>query len=274
MTFNGLSLVVVALMASSLSWAQNTATPATTPPGGAPAAPAPAPTEEIPSVISESSEGSTGGTAPIAVPVPAPATKPKAAAPPVTKPGQRIIKNTIVVIELESEGKPLGTVKAVLYPDKVPKTFASFVGLVEGTRPFTEFDSTKGAKGQEVTRPFYEDLLIHRVVPDNLIQGGCPLGNGKGGPGWGTPEEIRGDLRFDQPGVLAMASSNKKSGSQFFITLKPLKFLDGKFTIIGKVVSGLEIVKNVSLVKRNPITEKPTDPIIIKKMSIVREYAN
>lgn len=237
----------------------STAAPAT------PEVPATTPAPVTPSDASQTTEPTTSQPAVAAPALTAPKTKMS---------GKRMLKAVYAVFEISQNDQTLGTIKTQLFIDKVPKTVESFIGLVEGTKPFSEFDPTK-TKGATVTRPFYDGLTFHRVVPDYIIQGGCPLGTGKGGPGFSIPDEIRGDLRHESPGILSMANTGRKDsgGSQFFITLKgPLKHLDGKFTVFGKVVSGLDVAKAISLVKRNPISEKPIEPVVIKSVKIVREY--
>jgi peptidyl-prolyl cis-trans isomerase A (cyclophilin A) len=114
----------------------------------------------------------------------------------------------------------------------------NFVGLAEGTKPFAD---PRG--GQEVKRPFYDGLVFHRVIPEFMIQGGCPLGSGTGGPGYEFEDEIGPDNRFDRPGLLAMANRGPgTNGSQFFITEVPTPHLNRGHTIFGEVVKGLDLV--------------------------------
>lgn len=124
---------------------------------------------------------------------------------------------------------------------KTPLTVINFVALAEG-----KMDVTAG-------KPFYDGLTFHRVISlangddqDFMIQGGCPLGNGMGGPGYSFPDEIVADLRHEGPGVLSMANSGPgTNGSQFFITLGTTSWLDGKHTVFGRVVEGQEVVNNM-----------------------------
>lgn len=237
---------------------ENPATPAVVETSTAQPVPAPTTPTPKPTVT----ETSTAPTQPVA-------------APPPTKKDHRRLKRVLAVFEIEHGGKPFGTFKAVIHVDKAPKTAENFIGLAEGTKQFKEFDTARGKLGALTMRRFYDGLTFHRIVKDFVVQGGCPFGTGKGNPGYKIPDEVRRDLSHDTAGVLSMArEGNKKdsAGSQFFITLAPLKHLDGKATVFGKVVEGLDIVKKMAEIKRDPMSEKPVEPLVMKKVSIVREY--
>lgn len=120
--------------------------------------------------------------------------------------------------------------------EKTPLTVTNFVGLADGTK-----DSTRG-KGIR----FYDRLTFHRVIPDFMIQGGNPSGNGTGGPGYKFPDEIDSTLRHDGPGVLSMANAGPgTNGSQFFITHVKTPWLDGKHTVFGYVIEGQNVVNAI-----------------------------
>jgi peptidyl-prolyl cis-trans isomerase A (cyclophilin A) len=130
-----------------------------------------------------------------------------------------------------------GEIVVRLFHQEVPRTVGNFVALAEGTRAWRD------AKGKERTEPFYDGLSFHRVIADFMIQGGCPLGTGTGGPGYRFADEFHPNLRHDRPGVLSMANAGPNTnGSQFFITHKPTSWLDSKHSVFGVVVEGQSVV--------------------------------
>jgi peptidyl-prolyl cis-trans isomerase B (cyclophilin B) len=131
-----------------------------------------------------------------------------------------------------------GEIVAELYENEAPGTVANFAGLVSGEKPWTDPKT-----GAQVTRPFYDGLTFHRVIPNFVIQGGCPKGNGTGGPGYTIKCETAGNPHKHERGSLSMAHAGKDTGgSQFFIAHSPQPHLDGVHTVFGKVVRGLEVI--------------------------------
>jgi peptidyl-prolyl cis-trans isomerase A (cyclophilin A) len=154
----------------------------------------------------------------------------------------------------------LGNIKIELFPAKAPKTVDNFVGLAGGTKEFTDPKTGKATK-----RPFYDGLIFHRVIPNFMIQGGDPLGMGTGGPGYKFEDEFS-DLKFDKPGLLAMANAGPNTnGSQFFITTDPTPWLNNKHTIFGQVVEGMDVVQKIANAKKGP-NDRPIPDITIKKV--------
>lgn len=159
----------------------------------------------------------------------------------------------------------MGGVTVRLFEKETPKTVANFTGLAEGKKEWTDTKT-----GKKVKKKFYDGLAFHRVIPKFMVQGGCPLGNGTGGPGYAFEDEIVPSLVFDKPGYLAMANSGPgTNGSQFFITTVPTPWLNGHHTIFGEVIEGQNVVEKISNVKRGA-QDKPETPVIIKKITIKR----
>ena len=159
----------------------------------------------------------------------------------------------------------MGTIEIELFPEKAPKTVANFVELAQGTKEWTDPKT-----GKRVKKPFYDNLTFHRVIPEFMIQGGCPLGTGTGGPGYKFDDEIDSSLKFDNPGLLAMANAGPNTnGSQFFITEVKTPWLNGHHTIFGKVVSSkdLDVVKKIARVDCD-FSDSPLEPVVIKKITI------
>jgi peptidyl-prolyl cis-trans isomerase A (cyclophilin A) len=157
-----------------------------------------------------------------------------------------------------------GAIRVRLFPDTAPKTVENFVGLATGTRSWQ--DPRTGAEQQ---RPLYDGTIFHRVIPDFMIQGGDPLGTGTGGPGYSFEDEVSGPRRFDRPGYLAMANAGPNTnGSQFFITQVPTPWLDGKHTIFGEVVDGMEVVDAIAGSERDardrPLQELRLERVVIQ----------
>ncbi|MCX4244667.1 peptidylprolyl isomerase [Paraliomyxa miuraensis] len=158
-----------------------------------------------------------------------------------------------------------GVIACRLFPDEAPLTVANFVGLARGVRPALD-----DAQVEWVTRPYYDGVAFHRVIPGFVIQGGDPSGTGRGSTGYVILDEFDPDLRHDEAGVLSMANRGPGTGSgQFFITLAPVPHLDGKHTIFGRCSEpGIAVAEKIAAM-RGP-GDKPRTPQIIERMEILR----
>ena len=160
----------------------------------------------------------------------------------------------------------LGRFTAELFDTHVPKTVANFVGLAEGTK---EWKHPK--TGERHTKPFYDGIVFHRVIDGFMVQGGDPLGQGYGGPGYQFEDEFHPDLRHDRPGVLSMANAGPNTnGSQFFVTLGPTPHLDRRHSVFGRVVNGLDVVQKIGRVPTDP-HDRPKTPVVINSLTIERK---
>jgi peptidyl-prolyl cis-trans isomerase A (cyclophilin A) len=158
-----------------------------------------------------------------------------------------------------------GPVVIRLFPDHAPKTVRNFVELAEGGKEWTD-----PRTGRTTTDKLYDGTVFHRVIPDFMIQGGDPLGSGRGGPGYKFADEIHPDLAFDRPYLLAMANAGPgTNGSQFFITVAPTPWLNGKHTIFGEVVEGADVVDLISRVKTGG-QDRPAEDVTIESVTIER----
>ncbi len=156
-----------------------------------------------------------------------------------------------------------GTFRCRLFPEEAPLAVANFIALARGLRAWLD-PKTR----QWVKRPFYDGLTFHRVIPDFMIQGGCPNGDGTGGPGYAFRDEFHKRLRHDRPGRLSMANSGPNTnGSQFFITEAPTPWLDDHHTVFGEC----EPVSLVREVARVPATDtRPNEPVRIRAIRFSR----
>ncbi|MFH1106657.1 MAG: peptidylprolyl isomerase [Candidatus Micrarchaeota archaeon] len=145
----------------------------------------------------------------------------------------------------------LGVIDVELFMDKAPKTVADFVKLAE--------------------KKFYDGLTFHRVIPGFMVQGGCPKGDGTGGPGYEIEDEFGPGLAHSGPGMLSMANAGPNTGgSQFFITLDSTPWLDGRHAVFGKVVNGMDVVQKIGGVPKDA-NDRPLQPVVMKSVKIVQQ---
>jgi len=159
-----------------------------------------------------------------------------------------------------------GTIVCRLFEKDAPKTVTNFVDLAEGKRNWTHPVSHKQSNDR-----LYDGTIFHRVIPDFMIQGGDPAGNGTGGPGYQFEDETRGSPhKFDKAGKLAMANAGPNTnGSQFFITVAPTTWLTGKHTIFGEVLEGQEVVDKITRAPRGR-QDRPVKDVVLKSVAIER----
>ncbi|GAB3562668.1 peptidylprolyl isomerase [Spelaeicoccus albus] len=164
-----------------------------------------------------------------------------------------------------------GDISVDLYGNHAPKTVDNFVGLATGSKEWT--DPSSGETKQNT--PFYNDLVFHRIIPNFMIQGGCPLGTGTGGPGYAFDDEIHPELDFTSPYILAMANAGIQmghgtNGSQFFITTAPTTWLQGKHTIFGAVTddASRKVVDEIGSVPTGR-GDRPTNDVTLSSVEIV-----
>src|SRR5271169_2453940 len=162
----------------------------------------------------------------------------------------------------------MGRITCKLFSKEAPETVANFVALAEGKKDWTDPATHKKMHG----KPLYNGTQFHRVIPDFMIQGGDPTATGMGDPGYMFQDEFDPNLNFDVPGRLAMANSGPNTnGSQFFITEVPTEHLNQKHSIFGQCDdSSILVVKSIARVERDG-NDKPVDPVILKKVTIVPE---
>jgi peptidyl-prolyl cis-trans isomerase A (cyclophilin A) len=159
----------------------------------------------------------------------------------------------------------MGDIVIQLFDDKAPKTVANFADLASGAKEWTD-PKTR----EKVKRPLYNGTIFHRVIPGFMIQGGDPLGNGTGGPGYRFEDEFHTDLKHSKAGILSMANAGPNTnGSQFFITHKATPFLDGRHSVFGEVVKGQNVVDAIGNVSRD-FRDRPIKDVALQEVVISR----
>ena len=152
----------------------------------------------------------------------------------------------------------MGEFEIELFHKDAPETVWNFVNLAEGRQKTNK------------EGPFYNGLIFHRVIRGFMIQGGCPEGSGRGGPGYRFQDEFQSHLRHNSEGILSMANAGPgTNGSQFFITLVPTPHLDGRHTVFGHVIEGLDVVKKIGKV-RTGMMDRPVENVVINSVKVLR----
>jgi len=158
-----------------------------------------------------------------------------------------------------------GDIVIELFDDHAPKTVENFVGLATGTKEYAD-----PSTGEKTTGNFYDGLTFHRVIDGFMIQGGCPRGDGRGGPGYTFGDEFHPELSFNKPYLLAMANAGPgTNGSQFFITVAPTPHLNRRHTIFGEVKdeASQKVVDAIATTKTS-FGDKPVEPVVIEKVTV------
>ena len=172
-----------------------------------------------------------------------------------SKKGEKMTTPGVYAVFNTSKGK----IVCRLFIDEAPVTVANFMGLADGKKEWTD-----PGTGEKKKSRFYDGLIFHRVIPNFMIQGGDPLGTGTGGPGYRFQDEFHASLKFDKPGLLAMANSGPgTNGSQFFITVAPTPHLTNRHTIFGRVVEGQDVADAISTVACGA-QNRPVEPVTMQ----------
>jgi len=157
-----------------------------------------------------------------------------------------------------------GDIEVELYEDKKPETVGNFVGLATGEKEWEDPESGETVEGE----PLYDDVEFHRVIDGFMVQTGDPTGTGRGGPGYTFDDEFDDELSHDGPGVLSMANRGPDTnGSQFFITLDAQPHLDGKHSVFGKVVDGMDVVEEIGNLPTDR-NDKPQKEAVMESVTV------
>jgi len=152
-----------------------------------------------------------------------------------------------------------------LYDEEAPKTVENFVGLAEGSKEWTD-----PRTNERVQKPYYDGVIFHRVIDGFMIQGGDPLGQGIGGPGYNFEDEFHPKARHNKAGILSMANRGPNTnGGQFFITLAPTPHLDNRHSVFGEVIEGMDVVKKIGSTRTGD-RDRPATDIVIEHVAIRR----
>jgi peptidyl-prolyl cis-trans isomerase A (cyclophilin A) len=183
---------------------------------------------------------------------------PEATFPPINVPGSGQLYARFVT--------SMGNIVIKLEEQRAPNTVKNFVGLATGAQEWKDPRTGETKKGV----PYYDGTIFHRVIPDFMIQGGDPLGQGTGGPGYKFKDEFHPELRHNAVGVLSMANAGPgTNGSQFFICEKATPWLDNKHSVFGTCVAGADVIAQITHSPRGP-NDRPKQEITLKKLEIFR----
>jgi peptidyl-prolyl cis-trans isomerase A (cyclophilin A) len=160
----------------------------------------------------------------------------------------------------------MGNIVIQLEEQRAPKTVRNFVGLATGTQEWVHPRTRQSQKGV----PYYDGTIFHRVIPDFMIQGGDPLGQGTGDPGYKFADEFHPELRHSGPGILSMANAGPgTNGSQFFITERATAHLDNRHSVFGRTVAGAALIKQIARVPTGA-RDKPVKDVVVERVEIFR----
>lgn len=193
-----------------------------------------------------------------------------------TTPSPQLRPSEVVEVKREDVSKKrtlaifrtsMGNFTVRLFTRQVPRMTEHFIQLARGEKEFIDAKT-----GRKTRRPFYNGLIFHRVIENFIIQGGCPFGNGTAGPGFTMSDEFTPNLRHRKAGIVSMASAGEKdtNGSQFMITLTPQPEFDDKYTIIGEVTQGMDVIQDIARAKVGP-TDRPIKRIYIIAIDVIEE---
>ena len=160
-----------------------------------------------------------------------------------------------------------GNFTARLFDADAPNTVANFAGLADGSKEWTD-----PRTGRKVSQPYFNGTVFHRVIDGFMIQGGDPLGQGTGGPGFTFADEFHPKLRHSKAGMLSMANRGPNTnGGQFFITLAATPWLDDKHSVFGEIVEGMDVVKKIGGTATSKPGDRPVKPITVEAVTIERK---
>jgi peptidyl-prolyl cis-trans isomerase A (cyclophilin A) len=160
-----------------------------------------------------------------------------------------------------------GNFTARLFDAETPNTVANFTGLADGSKEWTDPRS-----GRKVKQPYFNGTVFHRVIDGFMIQGGDPLGQGTGGPGYTFGDEFHPKLKHDKPGILSMANRGPNTnGGQFFITLAATPWLDNKHSVFGEISDGMDVIKKIGGTATSKPGDRPVKPITVESVTIERK---